>query len=135
MKPSVTASGLPASSLPVPLNILDRMKERWQPDPAPTTMWFMVGPPGSVATGDYDAEFQNGWTNAGDPYPPVSYHLSEDGKVFCRGAATGGTAGTPIFTLPEDYRPEYREVFVCPTTDGSVCQIQIDPDGTVTQVA
>ena len=58
--------------------------------------------------------FQNGWssitTGAIDPYP-VQFCVGQNGQVFLRGGATGGTLNSVIFTLPLVLRPN-KDVFI-----------------------
>jgi hypothetical protein len=124
-------------NLPGNRTVIDRLRTLSAPrtrlPDVPYTAWEAVGPPGTVATGDNEAEFQNGWGNLGAPYPPFSFHKSEDGKIYLRGAVYGGAISTVITTLPEYARPEYTERFAVPTsTPGLFATIEIAPSGAVT---
>jgi hypothetical protein len=49
--------------------------------------------------------FKNGWSNFGFGTAPASFYKDPVGVVHLRGTITGGTAGSPAFTLPAGYRP------------------------------
>lgn len=96
------------------------------------TAWEEVGDPGSIAAGTAVSEFLNGWVNVLDGYPPAAFHKTEDGKVWLRGAITGGALGTAAFTLPEWARPEYPErFFVATDLAGVGAAIQVLTSGDV----
>lgn len=109
-------------------NFLERVQRLNAPKKRAYDGWIEVGDP------DWDTGFQNGWGNVGDPYPPLSYHLSDEGKVYIRGAVDGGALGTVIFTLPDGFWPEYNEVFIVAAVGGGSCQVEISTTGDVTYV-
>lgn len=43
-------------------------------------------------------------------YNPAGYFRDKNGIVHLRGLVKSGTMGATIFTLPEGYRPAYREL-------------------------
>jgi hypothetical protein len=47
----------------------------------------------------------NGWTNVGTPYATLRYFKDPLGIVHLQGFITGGTAWSPVCTLPAGYRP------------------------------
>lgn len=64
---------------------------------------------------EWDTEWQypvltNGWVNYGSVYGPARYRMLPNGIVMVEGLVKSGTLslGTPIFTLPEGYRPAQR---------------------------
>jgi hypothetical protein len=59
--------------------------------------WHVVGAAGEPA-------FQNGWGNQAG-YDAVAFRKDPFGRVWIRGAVSGGATGTTIFTLPAGYRP------------------------------
>lgn len=79
---------------------------------------------------NYSPDFKNGFENAGGAYPPVSFHLTANGKTVIRGGVRGGAIGLVIFTLPVGYRPEYSEPFPV-TGDEGVTNIEVRPNGDV----
>jgi hypothetical protein len=126
-------------SHPQNLDLLTRLRRLSAPPTrrhdVPYTAWEEVGPPGSVATGDNETEFENGWGNVGAPYPNAAFHVDESGKVWIRGAVDGGASGTTIFTLPEYARPEFTErFFVATDIAGTGATLDVHADGTVVWV-
>lgn len=117
---------MPSPDMPAHKNIIDRIMALSAPARRSYDGWVAVG------TQEAECDFVNGWGNVGDPYPPLSFHLSDEGKVYIRGAIEGGLAGTVVFTLPEYGRPEYSEIFIVAAVGGGYVQIQIDPSGDVT---
>lgn len=69
--------------------------------------WVYVG---TWPTDDYTTldspPWQNGWAHAGDPYDRVAFRWDEHGRLEFKGHATGGSAATVAFTLPDEYRPD-----------------------------
>jgi hypothetical protein len=113
-------------------NFVERIQKVSRPKKQPYTGWYLVGQVGDVALGNADCEFENGWSNVGAPYPPFSYHLTTDAKVYLRGAVAGGTVGTVITTLPDYARPEYTErFFVATEVAGVGATVDVNLDGTV----
>ena len=84
------------------------------------------------------ATLQNGWTSVGTS-PVPSFGKDALGFVHLRGRTRnpGGTGanGTVAFTLPAGDRPQETELFTGPEIFGgysAVCDVTIDPSGTVT---
>lgn len=109
-------------------SFIERVQRLNTPHKRPYDGWIMVG------DADWDTGFQNGWSNLGGSYPPLSYHMSGEGKVYIRGAVDGGAIGSVIFTLPEGFWPEYVEVFIVAAIGGGSCQVEISTTGDVSFV-
>lgn len=80
----------------------------------------------------------SGWATFSILYNDAGYWKDADGRVYLRGGLAGGTYGsTPIFTLPEGYRPE--EYVVLPAAQSSVFapagQVEIRTNGDVIAAA
>lgn len=65
-----------------------------------------------------EATLENGWVEYGSTYAPAGYTLDGQGFVHLRGLIKDGYlctytghANCVLFTLPEDYWPEYRAIF------------------------
>ena len=69
--------------------------------------WHEVGAVGEPA-------FQNSWSNYATGYNTVAFRKDAFGFVHVKGAATGGTAGVAVFTLPVGYRPALISYFATP---------------------
>lgn len=78
--------------------------------PAALDPWHVVGAAGEPA-------FENGWVNFGGGLSTVAFRKDPEGRVWLRGQAKSGTAGTVLFTLPAGYRPPARVDF--DTIDGT----------------
>ncbi len=97
--------------------------------------WILVGGGGPI--------FENGWANYSSPFGPLRFIKDTLGFVVITGAVTGGTpsSATPIFTLPDGYRPEYQEAFIIPSDSITVVngdafrRIIVYPDGKVSVTA
>jgi hypothetical protein len=76
------------------------------------------------------AIFLNNWTNFGKDYNPVSFYKDNVGRVYLRGMAKGGKIRNSIFTLPENFRPKFRELFIV-KTGNSQTRLDIAPNGDV----
>lgn len=77
--------------------------------------WHVIGDGGESA-------FQNGWSNYGNGYSPISFIRVASNVVMLTGLVTGGTAGTTtgVFTtIPEDFRPTDYKLFHIATAVGS----------------
>lgn len=76
-----------------------------------------------------------GWTNTGSGYNPAGYYKDILGIVRLRGRIswcdTDNTYSSKIFTLPEGYRPEYKESFGRIRSPDKLRWIYIMPDGNV----
>lgn len=109
--------------------------------------WIYVTPVApATEPPDYSAvvptvAFQNGWGNVAGQ-DPVSFRMWPATKVQIRGAVTGGTAPSIVFTLPvfdpvaspwaTNYRPPNNVPILFPSTDGlSAWSGLIDTDGNV----
>lgn len=64
-------------------------------------LWHNVDDPDEPA-------FQNSWANAGGGLAPLRFRRTLDGSVEIQGSVTGGAPGTVIFTLPEEFRPDFE---------------------------
>lgn len=89
--------------------------------------WHNVGDTGEPA-------FEDSWTNIGGSYVPARFRLNGDGEVEIAMAVKDGDAGTTIFTLPTDYRPQYAIDFAVTDGAGGVTTVTIDTDGSVNWV-
>ncbi|TCO52978.1 hypothetical protein [Actinocrispum wychmicini] len=76
---------------------------------------------------------QNGWTNWGDPYAPLTARLLPHGFVHLEGTVKPGTRAdfTTIATLPEGYRPVSATRRVSMTDNGIAMFADVQPDGQV----
>ncbi len=76
--------------------------------------------------------FQNSWVNYDTTYNQVGYFKDKYGIVHLRGLVKSGTVGgsTPIFTLPEGYRPIKRCIFVT-ISNGSIGRCDVKDTGEV----
>lgn len=63
--------------------------------------------------------FTNGWTNHGGAYGPARYWIDSDGWLHMAGFVTGGTATSPIFTLPVGHRPNSIKRFPVVVRNGA----------------
>jgi hypothetical protein len=94
------------------------------------TGWQKIGP-----SQDHEIDFENSWANAGVvsgvTNAPASWYLSEDGEVRLRGKIDGGAAGTVVFTLPEEVRPEFAETFICAVDGGGKANVTVHANGEV----
>lgn len=110
----------------IPQLIADTRKPRKLPD----TAWYKVGP--SEA---YEIQFQNGWANVGGSGNPDAQwhvdHSGENAEARIKGLVDGGDEGTVIFTLPEETRPRYREVYTCAVEGGGTANVGVYPNGDV----
>jgi hypothetical protein len=82
--------------------------------------------------------FANGWKRYNDEYNNAGYFKDSMGIVHLRGLVKGGTIARdkPIFTLPEGYRPNLRELHVvCTGTSNKSGRVDIEPNGQVSAVA
>jgi len=107
-----------------------------KPQHMPETGWYRVGATELSTTGNHPAsyigiDFENFWQNIGSSHAEASWYMEGDGEVRFRGRVTGGAAGTVIFTLPEESRPEYTQSFVCAVIGGGTANVEVYPDGSV----
>jgi hypothetical protein len=94
--------------------------------------WVTVNPEGGPDTDPEGPEFQNGWFSVGAPYPPVQFKRFLN-WVHLRGAFSGGSDNTVMFTLPPAYCPIAVETLMLPYTDGSdFATVSVSPSGDVT---
>lgn len=75
--------------------------------------------------------FQNSFVNVGGAYSGTAYWKDALGNVWVYLAATGGTNGTTVFTLPVGYRPGRQFVFTAYVGSGAGYGI-VATSGTVT---
>jgi hypothetical protein len=74
-----------------------------------------------------DPPLANGWINYGDGYNPAEYFKDSMGIVHLRGLVKGGKPSNespPMFTLPEGYRPKYRNLHVACTYSNQVGSVR-----------
>ena len=77
--------------------------------------------------------FQNGWYDLGGGFSPTGYFKDSMGIVHLRGVAMDySSTSNVIFTLPEGYRPAYRELHVVITASATLGRIDIISNGNVT---
>ncbi|XHX78800.1 MAG: hypothetical protein RBJ76_02385 [Stenomitos frigidus ULC029] len=76
--------------------------------------------------------FQSGWVNYGNVFNPAGYFKDSLGIIHLRGLVKNGS-GT-IFTLPEGYRPAFREVHGVAADPNVAGRVDILTDGQVQQV-
>lgn len=89
---------------------------------------------GMVSETWHNVAFQNGWSNnvVANPFQTTQYRLMPYGFVSLAGACKPGTTtdGTTIFTLPADYRPDFRmQVNVSCNVSTQNPVLQINPNG------
>lgn len=94
-----------------------------------STPWFNVGTTGAPA-------YLSPWTPFGSGFVGARYMRDASGVVHIQGMvqATVNGNGTPIFQLPESFRPGQYLIFGNLRVEGGVYQvahIQIGPDGWV----
>lgn len=77
-------------------------------------------------------ELQNGWVKYSDTYEAPFYYKDKSNVVHIGGMMKSGTVtdGTVLFTLPEGYRPNKVEKFVC-MSNNSICSVNIQRGGSV----
>ena len=78
------------------------------------------------------AVLQNGWLNYGGDYENACYWKDNSNNIHIAGVVKSGTAtaGTTIFVLDTEYRPQASETFACASNE-TLCVIQIDVSGNV----
>jgi hypothetical protein len=76
--------------------------------------------------------FQNGWVNYENGFNPAGYFKDSLGIIHLRGLVRNGN-GT-IFTLPQGYRPAFRELHGVSTEPNVAGRIDILADGQVQMV-
>lgn len=72
----------------------------------------------------------SGWTNFGAGYNSAGYYKDSTGIVHLRGLVVGDSPDTPIFVLPEGYRPDCGSMFGV-ITSGGLGRVDILSDGRV----
>ncbi len=104
--------------------------------------WLYLTPVAPASTPpDYDpAEplyppFENSWANLA-AHQACSFRLQFRNQslesVKMRGALTGGSLPSVVFTLPAGYRPALSQQILVPGTDGTTIYTgRVDPDGSV----
>jgi len=77
--------------------------------------------------------FQNSWANFGAPHDTAAYYKDNWGRVHFKGVIASGTAtaGTVMFTLPEEYRP-YNTLVFATISNSALAEINVQSDGDVT---
>jgi hypothetical protein len=76
----------------------------------------------------------NNWVRWDNTYNPAQYFKDSKGLVSLRGLVKSGPAGSVIFTLPEGYRPNYRQLHVVCAND-AVGRVDIPSSGQVVHVS
>jgi hypothetical protein len=76
----------------------------------------------------------NSWVNYNSSTDQVAGYVKDaSGRVWIRGAMSGGSSGTSAFTLPAGYRPTKKETFsIIAGTSQSSGMAEIATSGTVT---
>ncbi|MBN2443746.1 MAG: hypothetical protein JXJ04_20460 [Spirochaetales bacterium] len=103
------------------------------PAPEEEFVWHEVGADGEPA-------FENGWYNTTLIADDEDCGFGKDsfGFVHLKGTVMdySYSANEAIFTLPENYRPEYNQAFAVPSTPGDddMGLIYVNNDGSVTLV-
>jgi hypothetical protein len=96
--------------------------QRIPPPPAVTTpglfRWFTDLRQTLALEAVNPATLENGWTVFGAPYAAPGFYR-QGGVVFLQGVVALGAAGSPIFTLPEGYRPLADHRFSAANVNGS----------------
>lgn len=77
---------------------------------------------------------ENGWENYGVNFTPAGYYKDSLGIVHLRGVVRNGVMDQPIFTLPADHRPAYRNIFPVLSYPNELGRIEITPTGEVLPV-
>jgi hypothetical protein len=85
--------------------------------------WHAVG-------GSGEPTFQNSWVNYGSGYPACRFRKDATGIVRVTGLVKSG-AGATIFTLPEGYRLAGTRLHMPAISNGAMCQLYVDSNGTV----
>ncbi len=79
-----------------------------------------------------DPPLLNGWQVYSAGFNPPGYYKDDSGFVHLRGMLRDGTSRDAMFTLPEGYRPAYRQLFGCRTSDNAIpSRCDVDADGNV----
>ena len=73
----------------------------------------------------------NNWVNYGPPHNQAGYYKDSLGIVHLRGLVRNGAQGTDIFTLPDFYRPAYRELQAVQTNPNAIGRVDIKNTGQV----
>lgn len=108
--------------------IFDLVAEQRKPPKLVDNAWYRIGVSQSHGIG-----FTNSWDNlGGSTSAPAGWYLSDDGEVRLRGKITGGSAGTTVFILPEEVRPEFAETWICAVDGGGTANVTVWPDGSLT---
>jgi hypothetical protein len=111
-------------------SLADVVGQTRRPKLEPETGWYKIG-----ASESYAISFNNSWGNvgvlAGITNAPASFYLSDSGEVRCRGKIDGGSAGTVVFILPDEVRPEYAETFICAVDGGGKANVTVHANGQV----
>lgn len=80
--------------------------------------------------------FLNTWANYGSGNQAAGFYKDTIGRVHLTGLIKNGTLGSTIFTLPANYRPELREVFMVITgAADQVGRVDVAADGSVIHVS
>lgn len=105
----------------------DLISDTRKPKREADTAWYRVG-----IDQDYEIPFENSWDNAGGVgNPAAQWYMDETGEVKMMGLIDGGGVGDVVFTLPEENRPRFREVFTCAVEGGGSANVAVYPNGDV----
>ena len=74
--------------------------------------------------------FENDWVNYGSGYPVARFRKDQFGIVRVTGLVKSGTGDT-IFTLPVGYRLTGTRLHMPAISNGAMCQLYVNDDGTV----
>jgi len=77
----------------------------------------------------------NSYVNTGGSYTTTGYWKDAYGVVHLRGHLSSGTVGSPIFTLPDGYRPPALTYFAANYNLDSFACVAIDSSGNVLQTS
>lgn len=81
---------------------------------------------------DDEPDFENDWASKGTPWSPVGFRLDALGNILLRGALdAAGQSGDGVFTLPEDFRPDFKVGFPVVLADQTVELLTVTADGAV----
>jgi hypothetical protein len=87
----------------------------------------------------HDVAYTNNWQRFDPTYNPVQYWKDSQGIVHLRGLMKGGTPGANnagrAFTLPEGYRPTYRQLHAVCTNNNTLGRVDVLANGNVVVVS
>jgi|SRR4051812_41819030 len=96
--------------------------------------WVAYRPPRGGVDVWHPVTFENNWANFASGFNTAAYTITEDGWVRLQGLVKKINNDTnttnPIFTLPVEYRPSLRHMFMA-WSRGKACRVDVRRDGTV----